>query len=175
MGRQKGRCYNYIYSKLVTEEAGLRGFIAYCLYKQEKIAWIQQYVTQHGRQPTDRQLSDAFKEKAESENYLSGLSSLAAEKERELIEAIVQKLTNKQEELIGENKVLKDKILTPIKGYTDPSCRIRLCRILKDVGFSMLAVVLWFFVLQGVKWVMPEFNTYIKEQLRDYLGSEPEQ
>ena len=43
MSNRKGRRYNYIYSKLVTDANGLSGFIAYCLYKQEKIAWIEDF------------------------------------------------------------------------------------------------------------------------------------
>lgn len=43
MSNRKGRRYNFIYSKLVTDANGLSGFIAYCLYKQEKIAWIEDF------------------------------------------------------------------------------------------------------------------------------------
>ena len=61
MSKQKGRRYNFIYSKLVTEDNGLNGFIAYCLYKQEKIAWIEDFKKSHNNiPPTDKEIEDNF-------------------------------------------------------------------------------------------------------------------
>lgn len=51
MSKQKGRRYSYIYSKLVTDPNGLTGVIAYCLYKQEKIAWIEDFKKSHNDIP----------------------------------------------------------------------------------------------------------------------------
>ena len=74
MSKPKGRRYNYIYSKLVTAENGLTGFVAYCLYKQKKVAWIEQFKKSHNNTPpTDKQIEDEFSRGTVSDTYLQGL------------------------------------------------------------------------------------------------------
>jgi hypothetical protein len=50
------RNYNYIYSKLVENEYDILGHIAYALYKQQKVAHIEEFKKDYGRQPTDQEL-----------------------------------------------------------------------------------------------------------------------
>lgn len=52
----KDQVYNYIYSKIVLDEADIIGYVAYSLYKQEKIEFIQTFKSQHGNEPTDAEL-----------------------------------------------------------------------------------------------------------------------
>ena len=88
MSKQKGRRYNFIYSKLVTDANGLSGFIAYCLYKQEKIAWIEDFKKSHNNiPPTDKEIEDNFSNKTNHKYYLDGLMSRADKMKEELLSA----------------------------------------------------------------------------------------
>lgn len=48
--------YNWVYKELVTGPNDAIGAIAYTLYKQDKIAFIEATIATHGRQPTDDEL-----------------------------------------------------------------------------------------------------------------------
>ena len=48
--------YNYIYSKIVLNGSDIIGYVAYSLYKQEKIEFIQTFKIQHGSEPSDSDL-----------------------------------------------------------------------------------------------------------------------
>ena len=48
------REYNFIYSKLVQSESDMIGHIAYSLYKQEKVSWIEDHKKAcGGKEPTE--------------------------------------------------------------------------------------------------------------------------
>lgn len=80
------RKYNYIYSKLVESETDLKGIIAYSLYKQAKIKFIQQHKTKNSREPSEKDL-DGFHRTSEShiQTYLNNSESILKKFEQEII------------------------------------------------------------------------------------------
>lgn len=50
------RNYNYIYSQLVENEFDILGHIAYAIYKKQKIAHIEEFKADNGREPSDQEL-----------------------------------------------------------------------------------------------------------------------
>lgn len=48
--------YNHIYKKLVKGPNDVVGALAYALYKEEKIAYINQFTQEHQREPADEDL-----------------------------------------------------------------------------------------------------------------------
>jgi hypothetical protein len=50
------RNYNFIYSRLVENEFDILGHIAYAIYKQQKIAHIEEFKNENQREPTDQEL-----------------------------------------------------------------------------------------------------------------------
>lgn len=51
------RKYNFIFEKLASEPDDLVGLLAYGIYKREKITYITNFQTEHGRGPTEGELS----------------------------------------------------------------------------------------------------------------------
>lgn len=50
------RSYNHIYNRLVEEKGDLIGYIAYALYKDEKIEYITRFKEEHGKDPDEEDL-----------------------------------------------------------------------------------------------------------------------
>jgi len=48
--------YNYIYDKLVDSEDDIHGIISYSVYKRQKIQFIKDFESKHGRMPNDDEL-----------------------------------------------------------------------------------------------------------------------
>lgn len=67
------RNYNYIFSKLVNAEDDVVGLLAYAIYKQQKIEYIEDFAKKHdGRGPTDEELApfnELTSQKKQIENY----------------------------------------------------------------------------------------------------------
>lgn len=51
------RKYNYIYDKLVTDDADITGAIAYSLYKKEKQAFIENFKQQYDKDPEEEDIA----------------------------------------------------------------------------------------------------------------------
>ena len=51
------RQYNYIYDKLVTDDADIAGAIAYSLYKKEKQAFIENFKQQYDKDPEEEDIA----------------------------------------------------------------------------------------------------------------------
>ena len=67
------RNYNYIFSKLVNAEDDVVGLLAYAIYKQQKIEYIEDFTKKHGgRGPTDEELApfnEPTSQNKQIENY----------------------------------------------------------------------------------------------------------
>ena len=57
------RKYNYIYQSLVDDKSDIYGHFAYNAYKLEKIRFIEDFKSEHGKAPTDTEL-DTFHQKS---------------------------------------------------------------------------------------------------------------
>lgn len=49
--------YNWVYKELVASQHDARGALAYVLYKQEKVAFIEDFVSRHQRPPNDADMA----------------------------------------------------------------------------------------------------------------------
>lgn len=49
--------YNWVYKELVTSQHDARGALAYVLYKQEKVAFIEDFVSRHQRPPNEADMA----------------------------------------------------------------------------------------------------------------------
>nr|WP_315097738.1 hypothetical protein [uncultured Porphyromonas sp.] len=168
MAKQKGRRYNYIYSKLVTKEHGLTGFIAYCLYKQEKVVWIEEFKEKHKVPPTDKEIEDGFSTTTYSENYITGLMQKAESQKDELLTAWAIEHENEKQKLREENRSLKELIPNSVQHHLNPSWGTRAKGLGKDILFSMISIVLWFLIICAIKHT--GFGQWIQGEMFEMLG-----
>ena len=168
MNKHKGRRYNYIYSKLVTKEHGLTGFIAYCLYKQEKIVWIEEFQEKHKVPPTDKQIEDGFSTTTCSENYITGLMQTAESQKEELLTTWAIEHENEKQKLREENHSLKKLIPNSVQHHLNPNWGTRLKGLGKDILLSMISIVLWFLVICAIKHT--GFGQWIQGEMLELLG-----
>lgn len=170
MSKQKGRRYNFIYSKLVTDDNGLSGFIAYCLYKQEKIAWIEDFKKTHNNiPPTDKEIEDNFSNKTDHEYYLDGLMSKADKKKEELLNAWGLQHENEKAQLQIENSLLKKQIIEPMEGYLKPTLANRFKNWGKDILFSFISVPLWVLVIYLITCLSSPLKSYLANTLKEWI------
>lgn len=110
--------YNYIYSKLVEGEGDFVGHIAYSLYKQDKIAYIEDFKNKNGNNdPTDVQL-EAFHQLTTMPNYIATyrmkaeniLDAFMNTTLSETVKEIEQEVRENQEHILAE-------IIQPIKPH----------------------------------------------------------
>jgi hypothetical protein len=170
MSKQKGRRYSYIYSKLVTDPNGLTGVIAYCLYKQEKIAWIEDFKKSHNDiPPTDKEIENNFSKKREHEYYLNGLMSKADEKKEDLLNAWGLQHENEKQQLLKENCLLKKQIIEPLEDYLKPTWVNRFKNWGKDILFSFISVPLWIFVIYLITCLSSPLKMFLVNTLKEWI------
>ena len=170
MSKQKGRRYNFIYSKLVTDDNGLSGFIAYCLYKQEKIAWIEDFKKTHNNiPPTDKEIEDDFSNKTDHEYYLDGLMSKADKKKEELLNAWGLQHENEKAQLQIENSLLKKQIIEPMEGYLKPTLANRFKNWGNDILFSFISVPLWVLVIYLITCLSSPLKSFLANTLKEWI------
>lgn len=114
--------YNWVYKQLVSSPNDVVGALAYVLYKQQKISYLDQFHREHGRAPTDDELS--------SFHMISTLpDSVASYQERaetwvdEFLElALASKLRQAEEDIkaavtIGEIKGVKSDLTAAVGAF----------------------------------------------------------
>ena len=71
------REYNFIYSRLVKDKSDMIGHIAYSLYKQEKVSWIEGHKQGNdGKEPTEEEFK-SFHEACCSEQRINNYRAMA--------------------------------------------------------------------------------------------------
>ena len=71
------REYNFIYSRLVNDKSDMIGHIAYSLYKQEKVSWIEGHKQGNdGKEPTEEEFK-SFHEACCSEQRINNYRAMA--------------------------------------------------------------------------------------------------
>lgn len=172
MSKPKGRRYNYIYSKLATEENGLTGFVAYCLYKQQKVAWIEQFKKSHNNvPPTDKQIEDGFSKGTVSDTYLQGLLQEAEGKKEDLLNEWTRQHENEKKNLKQEIGKLKDLISISVQAYLSPTPKERVKRWGKDLLFSFVSLLLWFGLFFLFSKIYPPFKAFLLGQLASFIAT----
>ncbi len=158
--KKSGREYNYIYSKLVTRENGLCGFVAYCLYKRKKVDWIDNFTKDNGRGPTDGELYKLFSVTTENDTYIQGLMEEAKGKEKELLECWVAPLQTEKERL-------ESLIGSSVRKRISPTLIDRVVAFFTEVFYTMLSQVAWFLIIVLINKLWPHFLRYIIGELKE--------
>jgi hypothetical protein len=100
------RKYNFIYSKLVEDNDDVVGHIAYSLYKNEKIEFIETFKEKHGSEPTELDL-EPF--------HISSCTNGSLERFKRMAIVILQEFTN---ELLGRTiKDIEHNVISNHKKY----------------------------------------------------------
>jgi hypothetical protein len=154
---KQGRKYNFIYKKLVESEDDLVGLVAYGIYKQHKIAFINDFKENNKREPNDSEFEVFFlvsttldqlrKYRDQAETLVSELVSNTILEE---IQSFENDMLNKYEEKI--EKAVKNNVPSNTKSIiigTGSSI----------IGAIILSIVMIGFYLYG--------NTIDKNRLED--------
>ncbi len=143
------RKYNYIYSKLVEGETDLIGLVAYGLYKNNKIEYLQNFKEKNNREPFEEEL-DQFNELSCTESSLQNYVRIAETNINDLMnETIYQEVerqksdfyNNQTEEIKNIVKELKPK--SPWEGFG--------MRILQSFIASILVASIIFLIIFIIK------------------------
>ncbi|HCN11709.1 MAG TPA: hypothetical protein DIS75_05130 [Chryseobacterium sp.] len=143
------RKYNYIYSKLVEGETDLIGLVAYGLYKNNKIEYLQNFKKKNNREPFEEEL-DQFNELSCTESSLQNYVRIAETNINDLMnETIYQEVerqksdfyNNQTEEIKNIVKELKPK--SPWEGFG--------MRILQSFIASILVASIIFLIIFIIK------------------------
>lgn len=143
------RKYNYIYSKLVEGETDLIGLVAYGLYKNNKIEYLQNFKKKNNREPFEEEL-DQFNELSCTESSLQNYVRIAETNINDLMnETIYQEVerqksdfyNNQTEEIKNIVKELKPK--SPWEGFG--------MRILQSFIASILVASIIFLIIFCLK------------------------
>lgn len=138
------RNYNSIYKKLVTEEDDLIGLIAYALYKQHKIEFIELYKKEHdGAEPSDEDMR-SFAISSCTESLLVSY--------RDEAQLLLEKLTlaaAREEISEFEEKMLRDykSVVSSAVKENSPGWFMSIC--VSVIGALVFSVLIWLFTSLG--------------------------
>lgn len=90
------RSYSYIYSKLVDGKGDIIGYIAYALYKSEKITFITDFKSKYDKEPTESDLRP-FNDSHSDSKYISKLREVAANISKSYLNTNLEELSKKIE------------------------------------------------------------------------------
>lgn len=103
--------YSKVYRLLVHSEDDITGQVAYCIYKRHKAEFISDFMTEHKRPPSDKELLP-FMHSAESENQLRLYNELATKLSSNfLIRSLAVDVDKINRELKADYDAKIDKIL----------------------------------------------------------------
>lgn len=128
--------YNFIFSKLVHDENDLVGLIAYALYKQHKIEFIESFKATHGGIDPDDEDLDSF--------CLSSCTPSSLNSYRDEAQSLLEKLTleaAKEEISNFQNDMLlnyRQEIENAVKNNKPKWWNSVLCSLIGAAAFSLL-------------------------------------
>lgn len=170
--------YNYIFKKLVKDPDDVSGALAYVLYKNEKVAYIEEFTKDQGHEPTEAELAEfhrmtnlpgrieAYRTQAEDllNTFLD--NALGAQ-------LLAYKQQVKDEAVLGELKQMKE------VQETNNAATIEAIKpsFASGVGQNLIAGLITTFITFGfvlLVWMYNEGPTTIMQNgLKKYLGNEP--
>ena len=118
------RKYNYIYSKLVEGETDLIGLVAYGLYKNNKIEYLQNFKKKNNREPFEEEL-DQFNELSCTESSLQNYVRIAETNINDLMNETIYQEVERQKSDFYNNQteeiknIVKELKLLPL---ATPKC-----------------------------------------------------
>lgn len=143
------RKYNYIFSKLVDNETDLIGLVAYGLYKNNKIEFLQNFKEKNKREPTEEEL-DSFNEYSWTDNSLQNYIRIAESNITDLMnETVSQEVESRKNEFFNNQTTEIRNIVKELKpksawdGFG--------LRVLQSFIASILAASLIFLIIFIIK------------------------
>lgn len=113
------RNYNFIYKKLVKGKADIIGHIAYALYKDEKIAYIENFKKEKGKDPNELDLKP-FNDISSAEQSIAKYKFMAQHILQKFLDNSLKEAVDEIEENCTKNHLqLVEEIISPLK---PPSC-----------------------------------------------------
>lgn len=138
--------YNYIYSKLVADESDLIGRLAYSIYKQHKIEFIESHQAEHGRDPSEAEFS-AFYRATNTNHELESYRQRATG----LFDEISERLLEHKAEQVRCDLEAGSQVLAEIRSLKKPLWRSVFENILAAAITSILAALITVVFL--INWV----------------------
>ena len=131
-----GKQYNYIYSQLVKDQNDVVGMLAYSIYKQHKIEFIEDFKKKKNAAPTDSDI----------ENFImSSVTPSQLEKYRESANAVLSEIVARsvQTELMSVDYDVQKALEPVIKKHSCSSVKTIFLNIAASFIFSILLVIIF--------------------------------
>lgn len=128
--------YNYIYSKLVKDQNDVVGMLAYSIYKQHKIEFIEDFKKKKNAAPTDSDI----------ENFImSSVTQSQLEKYRESANAVLSEIVAKsvQTELMSVDYEVQKAVEPVVKKHSCSSGKTICLNIVASFIFSIILVIIF--------------------------------
>lgn len=128
--------YNYIYSKLVSNQADVVGMLAYSIYKQHKIEFIKDFKQKKGFAPTDTDIDNFI---------MSSVTASQLEKYKESAVAILSETvaTNVQEELSKMTFDFQEAIEPVVEKHSYSCGKTILLNVMGSLAFSVILAIIF--------------------------------
>ena len=149
------REYNFIYSRLVKDKSDMIGHIAYSLYKQEKVSWIEGHKQGNdGKEPTEEEFK-SFHEACCSEQRINNYRAMAT--------SILQEFMGGSTDMMAEQvaREVSDKVTQHINNNIAnriPKTESLGSRYFHGIAQSILAAVILAFVIWFLIVVVNRFS-----------------
>ena len=130
--------YNYIYGKLVSSPEDVIGLLAYSIYKQHKIEFIEDFKKKKGSAPTD----------ADIENFImSSVTQSQLEKYRESANTILSEtVADAVQDEMGRMSLDFQNVIEPVvKKHSSSWIKTVLLNVIGSFVFSIILVIIFLF------------------------------
>ena len=109
------RNYNFIYKKLVKGKADIIGHIAYALYKDEKIAYIENFKKEKGKDPNEDDLKP-FNDISSAEQSIAKYKFMAQHILQKFLDITLEEaMAEIEEDCTKKHIQLVEKVISPLK------------------------------------------------------------
>lgn len=128
--------YNYIYSQLVKDKNDVVGMLAYSIYKQHKIEFIEDFKKKKKGAPTDSDI----------ENFImSSVTPSQLEKYRESANAVLSEIvaSSVQKELMSVDYEVQKAVEPIVKKHSCSSGKTIILNIAASFIFSIILVIIF--------------------------------
>ena len=98
--------YNWVYKELVTNDGDVSGALAYMLYKQEKIAFIENFVAKKNRQPEEADM-EPFHEMTKLPKRLAEYRASAEQLMEQILDNVLADKLNELTKNMRDDAIVK--------------------------------------------------------------------
>lgn len=157
------------FSRLVESDNDIIGMIAYTLYKQEKIAWIEAFTLRHGVNPTDEDIKNYFNILTDTDDKLGAY--------RQRAETIMQKTIN---EVVAtdlelyrtevKNDVLYEKVSSLKKNFWQEIGSNVLVSLISAVILALIGIAFWLWQAKNDPTLLNKVNNGVTQQVQKNIN-----